>query len=54
MDLMHDQLEDWGTFRLLNVINDFKREAIGTEIDFSLPAERVIQELKKIISWGAG
>ena len=51
MDFMHDQQEDGRTFRLLNVIDDFNREAIGMEIDFSLPSERVIRELKQIISW---
>ena len=48
MDFMHDQLADGRTFRLLNVIDDFNREAIGMEIDFSLPSERVIRELKQI------
>jgi transposase InsO family protein len=51
MDFMHDQLDDGRTFRLFNVIDDFNREAIGMEIDFSLPSERVIRELKQIISW---
>jgi len=51
MDFMHDQLEDGRTFRLFNVIDDFSREAIGMEVDFSLPSERVIRELKQIISW---
>ena len=51
MDFMHDQLEDGRTFRLFNVIDDFNREAIGMEVDFSLPSERVIRELKQIISW---
>ena len=51
MDFMHDQLQDGRTFRLLNVIDDFNREAIGIEIDFSLSSERVIRELKQIISW---
>ncbi len=51
MDFMHDQLEDGRTFRLLNVIDDFNGEAIGMEIDFSLPSERVIREFKQIISW---
>ena len=51
MDFMHDQLEDGRTFRLLNVIADLSREAIGMEIDLSLPSERVIRELKQIISW---
>lgn len=52
MDFMHDQLEDGRTFRLLNVIDDFNRDAIGMEVDFSLPSERVIRELEQIISWG--
>ncbi len=51
MDFMHDQLEYGPSFRLLNVIDDFNREVIGMEIDFSLPSERVIHELKQIISW---
>jgi putative transposase len=51
MDFMHDQLQDGRTFRLLNVIDDYNREALGIEIDFSLPSERVIRELKQIISW---
>ncbi len=51
MDFMHDQLEDGRTFRLFNVVDDYNREAIGMEADFSLPSERVIRELKQMISW---
>jgi putative transposase len=51
MDFMRDQLEDERTFRLLNVIDDFNREAIGMKIDLSLPSKRVIRELKQFISW---
>ena len=51
MDFMHDQLEDGRSFRLLNVIDDFNREALGIEIDFSLPSERVIRALNQIIAW---
>jgi putative transposase len=43
MGYMHDQLEDGRTFRLSNVIDDYNREAIGMEADFSLPAESVIR-----------
>ena len=46
---MHDQLEDGRSFRLFNVIDDFNREALGIEVDFSLPSERVIRALKQII-----
>ena len=51
MDFMHDQLEDGRCFRLFNVIDDFNREALGIEIDFSLPAARVIRALEQIIEW---
>ena len=51
MDFMHDQLENGRCFRLFNVIDDFNREALGIEVDFSLPAERVIRALDQIIEW---
>jgi hypothetical protein len=51
MDFIHDQLEGGRAYRLLNVIGDYNREAIGIEADFSLPSERVIRELKKMIAW---
>ena len=37
------------SIRVLNVINDFNREALGIKVDFSLPSERVIRTLKQII-----
>lgn len=51
MDFMHDQLSDGRTFRLFNVIDDFNREGLGIEVDFSLPSERVIRSLEQIIAW---
>ena len=51
MDFMHDQLEDGRSFRLFNVIDDFNREGLGIEVDFSLPAERVKRALDNIIEW---
>ena len=51
MDFMHDQLNDGRSYRLLNVIDDFNREGLGIEVDFSLPAERVIRSLDQIIEW---
>lgn len=51
MDFMHDRLGDGRSIRLLNVIDDFNREGLGIEVDFSLPAERVIRVLKQIIEW---
>ena len=48
---MHDSLQDGRNIRLFNVIDDFNREALGIEVDFSLPSERVIRSLQQIISW---
>jgi len=51
MDFMADRLGDGRQFRLLNVLDDFNREGLGIEIDFSLPAERVVRALNRIIEW---
>ena len=50
MDFMADRLGDGRAFRLLNVLDDFNREGLGIEVDFSLPAERVIRSLDAEIS----
>ena len=49
MDFMADRLTDGRQFRLLNVLGDFNREGMGIEVDFSLPAERVVRSLNQII-----
>ena len=36
---------------MLNALDDFNREGLGIEVDFSLPAERVIRSLDRIIEW---
>jgi putative transposase len=51
IDFMHDQLGDGRSIRLFNVIDDFNREGLGIEVDFSLPSERVIRSLDQIIEW---
>jgi putative transposase len=51
MDFMADRLGDGRAFRLLNVLDDFNREGLGIEVDFSLPAERVIRSLERIMEW---
>ena len=51
MDFMADRLVDGRQFRLLNVLDDFNREGLGIEVDFSLPAERVVRCLNQIIEW---
>ncbi|SMC31175.1 Integrase core domain-containing protein [Polynucleobacter kasalickyi] len=51
IDFMYDQLEDGRSIRLFNIIDDFNREDLGIEVDFSLPSERVIRSLDQIIGW---
>jgi putative transposase len=51
MDFMADRLENMRAFRLLNVVDDFNREGLGIEVDFSLPATRVTRALDRIIEW---
>jgi len=43
MNLIHDQLCDVHSIRLFNVIDDFNREDLGIDFDFSMPAARVIR-----------
>jgi len=51
MDFMADRLGNGRAFRLLNVMDDYNREGLGIEVDFSLSAERVIRSLNRIIEW---
>ncbi len=49
VDFMHDQLSDGRKYRLFNVIDDYKREGLAAEPDFSMPAERVTRILDNLI-----
>jgi len=51
MDFMHDQLSDGRSIRLFNLIEDFNREALAIDVDFSLPADRVVRSLDQVIEW---
>jgi len=51
MNFMADQLADGRSIRTLNVLDDFNREGLAIEVDFSLPAERVVRSLNQIIEW---
>jgi putative transposase len=51
MDFMHDHLTDGRSYRSLNVIDDFNRELLCTEIDCSLPSVRVTRALDQVIEW---
>lgn len=51
MDFMSDSLNDGRKFRTFNVLDDYNREGLGIEVDFSLPSQRVIRALEHIIEW---
>jgi putative transposase len=51
LDFMSDALSNGRTFRTLNVIDDFNREALWIEVDTSLPAERVVRVLEQLLDW---
>jgi putative transposase len=51
LEFMADRLGEGRAFRLLNVLDDFNREGLGIEVDFSLPVKRVIRSLNRIIEW---
>ena len=51
MDFMADCLSDGRKFRIFNVMDDYNREGLGIEVDFSLPSQRVIRSLERIIEW---
>lgn len=42
---------DGRSIRTFNVLDDYSREALGLEVDFSLPSARVIRSLDQINEW---
>ena len=51
LDFMSDSLSNGRTFRSLNILDDFNREALWIEVDTSLPAARVIRVLDLLLLW---
>jgi putative transposase len=49
MDFMHDSLSTGRSFRILNVLDEFHRACLATEVDLSLPGERVVRVLDRLI-----
>ena len=49
VDFMADALWSGRRFRTFNVLDDFNREALGIEIDTSLPAARVVRALDQLV-----
>ena len=47
-DFMSDALWGGRRFRTFNVVDDFNREVLAIEVDFNLPAARVVRTLERI------
>ena len=48
---MEDRLENGRKFRTLNILDDFNREALAIEVDYSFPSLKVIECVKRVIEW---
>jgi putative transposase len=51
LDFMEDRLENGRRFRTLNIIDDYNREALAIEVDYSFPSAKVVDMLKRVIEW---
>lgn len=49
MDFMSDALDNGRRIRTLNIIDHFNRQCKGLEVDFNLPARRVIEIVERAI-----
>jgi putative transposase len=45
----HDPLDNGCKFRVLNIIDDYIREAFDIQISYSFPGEQVVRVLEQLI-----
>jgi len=51
LDFMEDRLENGRRFRTLNIIDDYNREVLAIEVDYSFPSAKVVDMVKRVIDW---
>lgn len=51
MDFMCDRLENGRKIRILNILDDFNREALLMHVDYSFPSAKVVELVKQVIDW---
>lgn len=49
MDFMHDTLANGRKIRILNIIDDYNREALAMEVDYSLSSHSLCRIMKRLI-----
>ena len=48
MDFVSDSFNDGRKFRSLNIVDDYSRECLATEVDTSIPGARVVRVLERL------
>jgi putative transposase len=51
LDFMEDRLENGRKFRTLNILDDFNKEALAIEVDYSFPSLKVVDMVHRVIEW---
>jgi len=49
MDFMHDVLDNKRKFRTLNIIDDYNREALAIDVQYSITSKQVINVLEELL-----
>ncbi len=50
-DFMQDRLENGVKMRVLNIIDDYNREALACKVSSSFPSEHVVEQFEQLIEW---
>ena len=51
MDFLHDQLSNGRRIRVLNIVDDYPRQCLGSIVDTSISGMRVARELDRLVAW---